>query len=59
MIFIRKFQIKYYRHGVLQAKSRCSWPLMAFSKGCELSWKSPLYISALATENNAEFMKKS
>lgn len=39
-------------------KSRCSWPLTAYSKDCELSWKSPLYVSALATENNAEFIKK-
>lgn len=40
-------------------KSRCSWPVMAYSvQGCELAWKSPLSVRLLATENNAEFIEK-
>lgn len=40
-------------------KSRCSWPVMAYSvQGCELAWKSPPSVRLLATENNAEFIKK-
>lgn len=60
MIFMRKFQsnvdvMVFYS----PLKSRCSRPPMAYSaKGCELSWKSSLCVSLLATKNNAEFINK-